>query len=73
MSNLEFVKSLEGQARKVVVRCYVQGFMYTYGKLDASTLKSRLLANGHLLRIVMSLVCATLATLVGLVIKEHKI
>lgn len=36
MSNLEFVKSLEGQVRKVVVRCYVQGFMYTYGKLIVS-------------------------------------
>lgn len=38
LSDLEYVKSLTGQTRDVVVEAYVQSFEYTHGRESVSTL-----------------------------------
>lgn len=78
ISDLEFVKGLDGGLREVVVECYVKSFEYTHGRfflyLRISTLRSAISqTNTLILPIVLSIACSAVATLVAITWNEHKL
>lgn len=78
ISDLEYVKGLDGALREVVVDCYVKSFEYTHSRshLFSSRLKSALsdLTNKYTNPVkVLSIVCSAVATIVAITWREHKL
>lgn len=68
LSDLEYVVSLTGPTRDVVLAAYVRSFEYAHGKRPVSSL---FLATWVLMVTVASLICSLLALLVAFAMRVH--